>query len=90
MKAPEYLNAAAQHMQDRAATYDQPDGERSIDAAVRALNAICGRDLKTSEGWLLLALLKASRLFCREEFHRDSAEDLIAYCALLAEQKEQE
>ncbi len=89
--APDFLAAAAKHMADRASTYDKPDGgERSMNAAVTALNAITGRDLSESEGWLLLALLKASRLFSRPAFHRDSAEDLIAYCALLAESKAKE
>ncbi len=85
--ATDFLDAAAKHMADRASTYDKPQGERSMNAAVTALNAITGRDLSESEGWLLLALLKASRLFSRPAFHQDSAEDLIAYCALLAESK---
>lgn len=37
-----------------------------------------------------LAMIKVVRLFQREGFHRDSAEDAIAYAALLAESKARE
>lgn len=90
MKAQDVLAQAAKHMNDRAATYDKPEGERSMEATVKAFNALSGQDLSESEGWLLLACLKASRLFQRPGFHQDSAEDLVAYCALLAESKSKE
>lgn len=90
MKAHEILNAAAGHMQDRASTYDKPEGERSMGRAVAALNAITGRDLTEAEGWLLLQLLKSVRLFTRPGFHRDSAEDAVAYAALMGEAKSAE
>lgn len=88
--ATELLERAAQHMRDRANTYDQPQGERSMGRAVAAFNAITGREgsaaLRESEGWLLLQLLKDARLFTRPDFyHADSAEDCIAYAALKAE-----
>lgn len=85
MKADELLSKAAQHMQDRAATYDKPEGERSMGKAVQAFNAITGRDLTEPEGWLLLQVLKDVRLFQRPGYHADSAEDCIAYAALKAE-----
>lgn len=87
MKADELLSKAAQHMQDRAATYDKPEGERSMGKAVQAFNAITGRDLTEPEGWLLLQVLKDVRLFQRQGYHADSAEDCIAYAALKAEAK---
>lgn len=87
MKADELLSKAAQHMQDRAATYDKPEGERSMGKAVQAFNAITGRDLTEPEGWLLLQVLKDVRLFQRPGYHADSAEDCIAYAALKAEAK---
>lgn len=87
MKADQLLQKAAQHMQDRAATYDKPEGERSMGKAVAAFNAITGRDLSEPEGWLLLQLLKDVRLFQRPGYHADSAEDCIAYAALKAEAK---
>ena len=90
MKADQLLTRAAQHMQDRAATYDKPGGERSMGKAVQAFNAITGRDLSEPEGWLLLQVLKDVRLFQHPGYHADSAEDCIAYAALKAEAKQSE
>jgi hypothetical protein len=84
-KAAELLGRAAKHMHDRAATYDKPEGERSMGRAVDAFNAVTGSTLKESEGWLFMALLKAVRSETRSEPHQDSLEDLIAYTALYAE-----
>lgn len=86
-KAAELLGRAARHMHDRATTYDKPEGERSMGRCVEAFNAITGHELSESEGWLLLAVLKQVRLFTRKDYHADSAEDAIAYLALLAEAK---
>ena len=84
-KAAELLGRAARHMHDRASTYDTPEGERSMGKTVAAFNAITGHTLSESEGWLLMALLKAVRGFTRADYHADSFEDLIAYTALCAE-----
>lgn len=81
------LQVAADHMRARAATYDKPDGERSMGKTVAAFNAVTGRDLSEAEGWLLLQLLKDVRLFQRPGYHADSAEDCLAYSALKAEAK---
>jgi hypothetical protein len=83
--APDLLDAAAKHMRDRAATYDKPEGERSMSKTVEAFNAVTGRDLNESEGWLLMALLKMVRSEQRRDPHRDSVEDLVAYGALYGE-----
>lgn len=88
--APQLLEKAASHMRDRAATYDSPEGERSMAKTVAAFNAITGRDLTETEGWLLLQVLKDVRLFQRPGYHADSAEDGIAYSALKAESKSKE
>lgn len=85
--APELLGRAAAHMHDRASTYDETGGERSMGKAVTAFNAITGQNLSESEGWLLLQVLKDVRLFTRSAYHADSAEDCIAYAALKAEAK---
>lgn len=85
--ATHLLQVAADHMRARAATYDKPDGERSMGKTVAAFNAVTGRDLSEAEGWLLLQLLKDVRLFQRPGYHSDSAEDCIAYAALKAEAK---
>lgn len=84
-QAPDLLDAAAKHMRDRAATYDKPEGERSMGKTVEAFNTITGRDLRESEGWLLMALLKMVRSEQRQQPHEDSIEDLVAYSALFGE-----
>lgn len=84
--APEFLAQAAAIMEQRGKQYDQPGGERSMGRCVAAFNAITGRDLTESEGWLLLEVLKNVRQWQNPgTFHRDSAEDGIAYSALKAE-----
>lgn len=87
MKAQEFLSAAANHMHARAKTYDTAEGERSMAKTVQAFNAIVGADLTESEGWLFMMLLKAVRLTQRATYHADSAEDLVAYAALLGESR---
>ena len=87
MKAPDILKKSAQHMLDRAATYDNPEGERSMAKTVQAFNAITGRDITTAEGWLMLAVLKQVRAFQNPgKPHVDSLEDGPAYLALMAEE----
>ena len=83
--APPPLTRAATIMAERGATYDKPDGERSMGRTVAAFNAITGRDLSEGEGWLLLQVLKDVRQWQRPGYHADSAEDCIAYAALKAE-----
>jgi len=83
--APGLLGRAGMHMRDRAATYDEPQGERSMGKTVQAFNAITGRDLAEHEGWLLMALLKMVRSEARKDPHPDSIEDLVAYGALYGE-----
>ena len=85
MTAPDLLDAAAGHMRDRAKTYDKPEGERSMGATVQAFNAITGLGLAESDGWLLMCLLKMVRSSTRDEPHRDSVEDLVAYAGLYGE-----
>lgn len=90
MNSIDLLNNAACHMRDRAATYDQPQGERSMGRTVAAFNIITGRGLTESEGWLLLQILKDVRDRQRDEPHQDSLEDCIAYAALKAEARMKE
>lgn len=83
------LEKAAQHQRDRAATYDKPEGERSMGRTVAAFNIITGREgdraLTESEGWLLMQVLKDVRDRARPVAHQDSLEDCVAYAALKAE-----
>jgi hypothetical protein len=87
VQAPELLGRAAALMHERGKTYDTPEGERSMAKTVAAFNAITGRDLTEAEGWLFMQQLKQVRLFTRSAYHADSAEDNIAYAALMAEAK---
>ncbi|HET8731658.1 MAG TPA: DUF6378 domain-containing protein [Moraxellaceae bacterium] len=90
MKAPDILAKAAGHMRDRAATYDKPEGERSMARAVAAFNTIHGTSLTVEQGWHFMAVLKQVRLFTGSGYHADSLEDLVAYCALLGEEMSSE
>jgi len=82
MKATEFLNVAAKHMENRNTIYDSPDGERSMDKTVIAFNTITNHNLSKAEGWLLLQLLKDVRQWSNKKYDTDSAEDCIAYSAL--------
>ena len=84
MKAQDILEAAAGHMKDRAATYDKPEGERSMGATVEAFKAVTGHDLTEEQGWLFMALLKAVRSQ-QGAYRSDSYEDGAAYFALAGE-----
>lgn len=84
-KAPDILSAALGHMQDRAATYDKPEGERSMPATVAAFNALTGHSLTAEQGWLFMTVLKLCRT--QQGGHRpDNYEDGAAYFALMGEQ----
>lgn len=54
--AHDILQAAAGHMQDRAATYDKPEGERSMGATMEAFKAVTGHKLTEEQGYLLAAI----------------------------------
>ena len=90
VSAPALLTAAAKHMNDRAATYDKPEGERSMAQTVAVFEAYHGIKLTEAQGWHFMQVLKDVRLFTRDSYHGDSAEDCIAYAALKAEAKAQE
>lgn len=84
-KAADVLQAALGHMQDRAATYDKPEGERSMPATVAAFNALTGHTLTAEQGWLFMTVLKLCRT--QQGGHRpDNYEDGAAYFALMGEQ----
>ena len=88
--APEMLHKAAAIMEDRGKQYDQPEGERSMGKCVAAFNIITGKDLKESEGWLLMQVLKDVRQWQNPGYHQDSADDCVAYAALKGEALEGE
>ena len=86
MSAIELLEKASGHLKDRAETYDNPEGERSIGAAVKAFNAVTCDGLMDSEerGWLFMAILKMVRSQ-QGNYKADNYEDLAAYGALMGE-----
>ena len=84
MNAHDILQAAAGHMRDRAATYDKPEGERSMGATVAAFRAVSGVTMTETQGWLFMALLKAVRSQ-QGAYRADSFEDGAAYFALAGE-----
>ena len=85
--APSMLKRASDLMIERAVQYDSPQGERSMQKIITAFNAITGKDLTESEGWMLMVLLKLVRDNTRVVGHQDSCEDLIAYGALYGESR---
>lgn len=82
--AAHFLQAGINHMQARAATYDKPDGERSMGRTVAAFNAVTDLGMTEEQGWLLMAILKAVRSQ-QGEFRADNYEDGAAYFGLMGE-----
>nr|WP_300312806.1 DUF6378 domain-containing protein [Halomonas sp.] len=78
------LDRAGAHMRDRAATYDKPEGERSMGATVGAFREVTGLELTEEQGWLFMSLLKAVRSQ-QGGYRADSYEDGAAYFALAGE-----
>ena len=89
-KAPDFLKAAAKHMEDRASTFDKPEGERSMAQTVAIFNLYHGTNLTEAQGWHFMETVKNVRFFTNKGFHRDSGEDGIAYAALKTEAKQRE
>lgn len=83
MQAQDFLLAGIGHMENRASTYDKPEGERSMAATVVAFKAVTGDGLMNTEerGWLFMQLLKAVRSQ-QGDFKADNYEDGSAYCGL--------
>ena len=84
LTAPDFLERGAQHMRDRAAQRDKPDGERSMARAVAAFNAQEGTNLTEEQGWRFMMQLKYSRS-CAGVFVADDYEDMAAYAGLAGE-----
>jgi len=82
--AEDIVNAGLGHLRDRATTYDNPEGERSMAKTVAAFNVITGHSLTETEGWKFMELLKMVRS-CQGDFHPDSYEDRAMYAALAGE-----
>lgn len=79
-----FLEKAASEMGNRAATYDKPEGERSMGKTVAAFNAITGHELTEQQGWQFMELLKIVRSN-QGGYRADSFIDGAAYAALAGE-----
>ena len=84
-----FLEAALNHLGNRASTYDNPQGERSMGRTVEAFNTITGNKLTEEQGYLFMVLLKAVRSQ-QGKYKSDSYEDGAAYFALMGEVGEKE
>lgn len=88
MQAPDFLKAGLQHMQDRAVTYDKPEGERSMGMTVAMANILLREKLRAplteEDGWNFMELLKLVRSK-QGEFKADNYEDRAAYAGLAGE-----
>lgn len=82
--AKDILSNAAAEMQDRAASRDTPEGERSMGRCVKAFNAMFGTELTETQGWQFMELLKMARS-AGGAFRLDDFTDGVAYAALAGE-----
>ncbi|OHV12364.1 hypothetical protein BH688_05720 [Kushneria phosphatilytica] len=82
--ATDFLDKARSHMEDRAATYDSPSGERSMGLTVQAFNVITGHELTEEQGWLFMEVLKKVRSQ-QGDYREDNYEDSVAYASLRGE-----
>jgi len=89
INAAEILTTAAGHLKDRASTYDQPQGERSIGKTVAMFRALTGVEMTEEQGWLFMACLKMVRSQ-QGRYRADSYEDGAAFFALAGENAAQE
>ena len=84
MDAQEILNQALKEMDARGKQSKDGTKERSMAATVTAFNAITGRELTETEGWMFMVVLKAVRTVQRVG-SIDSFVDGAAYFSLAGE-----
>jgi hypothetical protein len=82
--ASRFLRAGLQHMDDRADTYDSPNGERSMGKTVACFNILTGLNMTEEQGCLFMGLLKKARS-TQGAFRADNYEDEAAYAGLRGE-----
>lgn len=82
--AQDIIKAGLGHIGDRAATYDKPEGERSMAATVAAFNAVTGHKITEEQGWHFMTILKIVRSQ-QGNFKLDNYEDGSAYFGLAGE-----
>ena len=82
--AHHFLEAAKGHLGARAATYDKPAGERSMERTIKVFAALTDIQLTEEQGWLFMEALKQVRSL-QGKFKADNYEDLAGYAALRGE-----
>ena len=82
----DFLKGALAVQEERAKEYEIESGEeRSVEQLVNAFNAITRHKLTEQDGWLFLTLLKMVRAWNADNYHHDSALDMVSYSSLTAE-----
>lgn len=71
--------------QQRAAEYEQGEGERSFQKIATVFNTYTGKDLLPSDIALIFEILKNVRFYAQNGLHRDSVIDKISYASLWGE-----
>lgn len=84
-KAEILLQESLETLRERAKLRDSPTGERSMEACVKAFNALTGNNLSTLDGWEFMLCLKLARSR-HGSYHADDYRDLIGYSTLAAEE----
>ena len=79
-KSGEILGMAYETMQERATSYDAPDGERSMAAIVSMFNSLTGHQITEAQGWKFMVLLK----LVRSEQGQDKLDNYVDACAYVA------
>lgn len=86
--AVDILRSSALAIEDRAASRDCPDGERSMLRCVETFNRLTGHNLSERDGWVFMTTLKLSRAQSALEncaLNPDDYIDGAAYLALALE-----
>jgi len=78
------LVEAGKHLGERALTYDNIAGERSMATTVAMFNELVNANMTEEEGWMFMAILKMVRSQ-QGRFKADNYEDGAAYFALACE-----
>lgn len=84
MRAADFLAQAQSEMEDRASTYDQPGGARSMAKTIRTFNALTGHGLTEEQGWKFMICLKLARSE-QGDMREDNFVDGAAYFGLAGE-----
>lgn len=82
--AKDILKEASDCLVNRATERDKEDGERSMKSCVTAFNALTGKSLTETEGWVFMTVLKLARSQ-GGSFELDDYVDMAAYAALAGE-----